>query len=138
MVEFIQTHSSNQISIFLSSFLLGSLIFFSAIIAPNVFKTLPEKNARSFIRSMFPKLYLWGMVISLINSVSLIFLSQNAFYISIIIFLGFLFSREILTPKINALSDAKNQKKFQQYHTLSVIIFIIQLVLIFSIILLIR
>ena len=138
MIEFIQTHSSNQISIFLSSFLLGSLIFFSAIVAPNVFKTLPEKNARSFIRSMFPKLYLWGIIISLVNSVSLIFLSQTAFYISIIIFLGFLYSREILMPRINALSDTKNQKKFQQYHTFSVLIFIIQLILIFSIVLLIR
>ena len=138
MLEFIETHSSNQISIFLSSFLLGSLIFFSAIVAPNVFKTLPEKNARSFIRSIFPKLYLWGIALSLINSLSLIFLSQTAFYISIIVFLGFLFSRQILMPKINALSDAANQKKFQQYHTLSVLIFITQLVLIFSIVLLIR
>ena len=138
MLEFFHLLNSNQVSTFLSSFLLGSLIFFSAIIAPNVFKILPEQNARSFIRSIFPKLYLWGIALSLINSLSLIFLSQTAFYISIIVFLGFLFSRQILMPKINALSDAANQKKFQQYHTLSVLIFITQLVLIFSIVLLIR
>jgi len=137
MLEFFQFHNSNQISTFLSSFLLGSLIFFSAIIAPNVFKVLPEKNARSFIRSIFPKLYLWGIFISLINCLSLIFLSKIAFYLSIIVFLGFIFSRQILMPKINTLSDTKNQKKFQQYHTFSVLIFITQLILIFLIIILI-
>lgn len=138
MLEFFQIHNSNLISVFLSSFLLGSLIFFSSIIAPNVFKTLPEKNARSFIRSIFPKLYLWGVIISLINSFCLIFLSKTAFYISVIIFSGFLFSRQILMPKINQLSDTKNVKKFQLYHTFSVIIFITQLILLFSIIILIR
>ena len=138
MLEFFHLLNSNQVSTFLSSFLLGSLIFFSAIIAPNVFKILPEQNARSFIRSIFPKLYLWGIFISLINCLSLIFLSKIAFYLSIIVFLGFVFSRQILMPKINTLSDTKNQKKFQQYHTLSVLIFITQLILIFLIIILIR
>ena len=138
MLEFFHLLNSNQVSTFLSSFLLGSLIFFSAIIAPNVFKILPEQNARSFIRCIFPKLYLWGIFISLINCLSLIFLSKIAFYLSIIVFLGFVFSRQILMPKINTLSDTKNQKKFQQYHTLSVLVFITQLILIFLIIILIR
>tara|TARA_B100000989_G_scaffold298537_1_gene288331 strand:- start:2224 stop:2640 length:417 start_codon:yes stop_codon:yes gene_type:complete len=138
MLEFFQILNSNLISIFLTSFLLGSLIFFASIIAPTVFRTLPEKNARFFIRNIFPKLYLWGIVVSFINSFSLIVLSKIAFYLSVTILLGFLFSRQILMPKINKLSDTKNLKKFQQYHTLSVIIFITQLILMFLIIILIR
>ena len=138
MLEFFQILNSNLISIFLTSFLLGSLIFFASIIAPTVFRTLPEKNARFFIRNIFLKLYLWGIVVSFINSFSLIVLSKIAFYLSVTILLGFLFSRQILMPKINKLSDTKNLKKFQQYHTLSVIIFITQLILMFLIIILIR
>ena len=44
---------------FLIPFLLGGLIFFSALVAPNVFKSLDEKNARLFLRGIFPKLYLY-------------------------------------------------------------------------------
>ena len=53
----------------LLSALLGSMIFFSVIVAPNVFITLDSKNSRKFIRSIFPKLYLWGLAISFVYQV---------------------------------------------------------------------
>ena len=42
---------------FLIPFILGGLVFFSALVAPSVFKNLDEKNARLFLRGIFPKIY---------------------------------------------------------------------------------
>ena len=44
----------------------GVIIFFSAIIAPTVFKTLDEKSAGVFLRAFFPKYYLFAIVIGLL------------------------------------------------------------------------
>ena len=59
---------SLQIINFLIPFLVGSLIFFSIVVAPNVFVSLDQKSARKFIRSIFPKLYLYAFLIRAISS----------------------------------------------------------------------
>ena len=46
-----------QISIYLTAMVLGIMLFFSFIIAPVVFTTLDEDNARKFIRRIFPFYY---------------------------------------------------------------------------------
>ena len=72
-------------SAFLIPFLIGSLVFFSAVVAPNTFKSLDEKNARLFIRNLFPKLYSYAAVLSLIISITL--LSNHLFYFSFFLLL---------------------------------------------------
>ena len=47
----------------LVSIWVGSIIFFSAIIAPTVFKVLDEKSAGLFLRAFFPKYYIFGLII---------------------------------------------------------------------------
>ena len=64
---------------FLIPFLLGGLIFFSALVAPNVFSSLDEKNARVFLRGIFPKLYLYSGIFSLF--ISLILFLSIIFYL---------------------------------------------------------
>ena len=59
------TEIFNILVTFLIPFLIGSLIFFSAIVAPNTFINLDEKNARKFIRTLFPKIYSYAAIISL-------------------------------------------------------------------------
>ena len=117
---------------FLIPFLVGSLIFFSAIVAPNIFAKLDKKNARIFVRSIFPKLYTWGIVFSLL----LTFLSLSHRPLLSLTFLtislGFFFSKFFLVNWINQVSDIKNKKKedkkrFLILHTISVIIFISQI-----------
>mgnify|MGYP001225826646 CR=1 FL=1 len=117
--------------------LFGSLLFFSVVIAPTIFKELDTVNSRKFIRAIFPKLYLWGMIISMFNCIILINRLDISFFISISIFFGFLFSRQVLIPKINHASDKsykseESKEKFRKLHSLSVLIFIIQLILIIS------
>ena len=49
----------------LISIWIGVIIFFSAIIAPTVFKTLDEKSAGIFLRAFFPKYYHFAIIVGL-------------------------------------------------------------------------
>ncbi len=130
------------ISTFVKNFtiplLVGSKVFFSVIVAPTTFKNLDEQNARKFIRSIFPKLYLWCFFISLIVSFSLLSLNIFHAFLFFIVSSGYYYSREFLMKKINFVSDNSAEKvsdntQFKKLHNLSVIIFISQLILMISI-----
>ena len=99
---------------FLIPILVGSKIFFSLIVAPNTFQTLSEQSARKFIRTIFPKLYIWCLIISLLISFSL--LSVNIFhsFIFFLISIGYFYSREFLMVKINKVSDIIKKKRDSQ------------------------
>jgi len=114
---------------FLLPFLLGSLVFFAALVAPNTFKNLDEDNARKFIRSMFPKLYLWGAVLSLLIAILLFSINQFFAFLLLIVFIGFIYSRQFLMKIINEASDKKDSARFKKLHTFSVIIFFSQLLI---------
>jgi len=118
---------------FLIPFLIGSLVFFSAVVAPNTFKNLDEKNARLFIRNLFPKLYSYAAVISLIISITLLGNSHFYSFIFLIITLGYLYSKFFLMIKINNAADKKDTKKFNILHRFSVIIFVLQLILMIAV-----
>ena len=114
---------------FLIPLLLGGLIFFSALVAPSVFSSLDEKNARVFLRSIFPKLYLFAGIFSLFISLILFFINNFLSFIFFIITIGYFYSRQFLMIKINEASDQKNQKEFKKLHRFSVLIFIVQILL---------
>ena len=70
-----------QISIYLTAMILGIMLFFSFIIAPVVFTTLDEDNARKFIRRIFPFYYNVNLGISFIVLLSLLYLSLSLIHI---------------------------------------------------------
>ena len=124
---------SFQIINFLIPFLVGSLMFFSIVVAPNVFTSLDQKSARKFIRSIFPKLYLYSFFISIIIALLVIYHETIYGLIFLIVSFGFLFSKIFLVKWINDVSDVKQKtsqqiKKFKILHSLSVLIFITQIV----------
>ena len=114
---------------FLIPLLLGGLIFFSALVAPSVFTSLDEKNARVFLRAIFPKLYLFAGIFSLFITLILFFINNFLSFIYFIITIGYFYSRQFLMIKINEASDQKNQKEFKKLHRFSVLIFIVQILL---------
>ena len=114
---------------FLIPLLLGGLVFFSALVAPSVFSSLDEKNARVFLRNIFPKLYLFAGIFSLFISLILFFINNFLSFIYFIITIGYFYSRQFLMIKINEASDQKNQKEFKKLHRFSVLIFIVQILL---------
>ena len=124
---------SLQIINFLIPFLVGSLIFFSVVVAPNVFISLDQKSARKFIRSIFPKLYLYSFFISITIALLIIYHETIYSLIFLMVSFGFLFSKIFLVKWINDVSDVKQKtsqqiKKFKILHSLSVLIFITQIV----------
>ena len=114
---------------FFIPFLLGGLFFFAALVAPNVFKSLDEKNSRLFLRGIFPKLYLYSGILSLFISLNLFFINNFLSFIFFIITLGYFYSKQYLMIRINKASDQKNQKEFKKLHRFSVLIFIAQILL---------
>ena len=55
-----------QVSLYLTSIVLGVMLFFSFVVAPVTFTSLNEENARKFIRKIFPYYYTVNLFISLL------------------------------------------------------------------------
>ncbi|MBD22317.1 MAG: hypothetical protein CL572_01465 [Alphaproteobacteria bacterium] len=123
------TETLNILANFLIPFLIGSLIFFSSIVAPNTFINLDEKNARKFIRTLFPKIYTYAGILSLLIAIFLLKVEVFYSFIFFVISLGYFYSKFFLMKKINIASDLKDNKKFKILHRFSVIIFILQIIL---------
>ena len=118
-----------QISIYLTAMILGIMLFFSFVIAPVVFTTLDEENARKFIRRIFPFYYNVNLGLSLIVLLTFIFLSKIGidFYLIIAITLLFVASNYLLMPLINKYRDENQDKKFKYSHFISVVINFVQM-----------
>ena len=119
-----------QISVYLTSMILGIMLFFSFVIAPVVFTTLDENNARKFIRRIFPFYYNVNLGISFIVLITFIFLGKIGidFYLILAITLLFATSNYLLMPLINKYRDEKQDKKFKYSHFISVLINFIQMI----------
>ena len=119
-----------QISIYLTSMILGIMLFFSFIIAPVVFNTLDENNARKFIRRIFPFYYNVNLGISFIVLITFILLSNIGvdFYLILVITVLFATSNYLLMPLINKYRDEKQDKKFKYSHFLSVLVNFVQMI----------
>ena len=109
---------------------LGTMLFFSFVIAPVIFKVLDANNASKFVRKIFPHYYLINLIILSVAVLLLLYISSVNldFYITLFITILFAFSLFILMPLINKLKDNKEKRKFQYSHILSVIINFIQII----------
>ena len=118
------------LSNFLSSGILAIMLFFSFTIAPIIFKSLDEKNARNFIRSIFPYYYSVNLILSVLVIICFIILNYYGlnFYLISSVAILFAFSQFILMPMINKFRDNNETKKFNYSHAISVAINIIQMV----------
>ena len=119
-----------QVSIYLIAMILGIMLFFSFVIAPVVFTTLDEDNARKFIRRIFPFYYNVNLAISFIVLLLFLFLSKLGidFYLILLITILFAISNYLLMPLINKYRDEKQDKKFKYSHFISVVINFIQMI----------
>jgi len=119
---------------YLNSILLGAMLFFVIIVSPTVFTALSSDQASKFLRLIFPRLFLFGLALSLITvlgyNVSALYIEMFlALFASILFFLN----RNILTPLINyhrdkeSEGDIKSKNYFKLLHLLSVSFFVINL-----------
>ena len=119
-----------QVSIYLTAMILGIMLFFSFVIAPVVFTTLDEENARKFIRRIFPFYYNVNLALSLIVLLAFFFLSKLGidFYLILAITILFATSNYLLMPLINKYRDEKQDIKFKYSHFISVVINFVQMI----------
>lgn len=104
----------------------GGMVFFAAITAPMVFIHLNAENAGKLIRAIFPWYYLYVIVTAGIAGVAY---APTTPFVSAgfaMAFLGALYARQGLMPKINAerdkarAGDTAADARFEKLHKLSV------------------
>ena len=120
-----------QVGLYLTSVVLGTMIFFSFVVAPITFTTLNEENARKFIRKIFPYYYLFNLTISILTILSFVFIKKFSidFYLISLIAILFVISNFVLMPLINKYRDTNEDKKFKFSHFVSVLINFIQMII---------
>ena len=120
-----------QLIFYLTSIILGMMMFFSFAVAPTTFKLLDEKNARSFIRGIFPIYYILNLIISLLAILIFIYIGDFSlnFYLMSSVGLMFIFSNFALMPLINKYRDNGQERKFKISHFISVLINFVQIIL---------
>jgi hypothetical protein len=122
------------IALFTTALLFGGMAFFAAIIAPSVFRVLPAEMAGRFLRGVFPPYYLWVLATSAAAAVALYPLSPLDAGIMLVIAGMAFWLRQVLMPRINALSDraksgdATAKRGFDLSHRLSVAANLLQMV----------
>ena len=116
--------------IFYSS-LISYMLFFSICIAPLVNIVLDNENSSKLLRKIFPRNFLFGIIISLSLVILSIFYSSklNIIFSTIILF-TFLLNLLYVMPAINkAADDAKikrtSSEKFKKLHLFSVVLYLI-------------
>ena len=108
----------------------GTIIFFSAVVAPTVFKSLDEREAGVFLRAFFPKYYIFGIVLGVVSIIYLLFSPVHSHLLySIIVMTVLTILGRMSIPIINKARDTNNEQAFKRYHLISVMMNILTLII---------
>ena len=109
----------------------GIIIFFSAVVAPTVFKSLGEREAGVFLRAFFPKYYNFGIFLGIIGLIYIYFMSEKDSLLLIMIATMTILtiSGKLMIPIINNARDSSNEKSFKTYHLISVLMNVVTLII---------
>ncbi len=126
---------------FLLAVLIGSMIFFMAVVSPSVFATLSSNASSKFLRTIFPRMFLFGFIIAFLSLI-LSYISGNILnsILLVIAAMSFIINRNYLTPKINDFrdkeleGDEKASSNFKYMHLLSVLLFLLNFIILVSIV----
>lgn len=119
--------------IYLHSMVLGFMALFVLVIAPSIFQSLEQTEAGILLRRLFPRMFLYGMALTLAAAgVAILSAQYNLAIISSLSAAGFGINAYIIAPSINRARDeleneeTASTRKFALLHTASVSIFAIQ------------
>lgn len=125
-----------SVALFATALLLGGMVMFAALVAPLVFRVLAPEAAGRFLRSFFPLYYVWGAALAGAAAFAFVPLAWEAAVVMAVVAAGFVFSRQGLMPRINALrdlelaGDASAKAPFARLHGLSVAVNLGQMLLV--------
>ena len=112
----------SNLIILLSGLIVGTIIFHSAIVAPTVFRTLGENDASIFLRTIFPKFFLFLSLISVANFFLALIDDQSGVMLTAAISALLMGIAYGLIPLTNRSRDEGLQQRFMQLHRLSVLL----------------
>ena len=126
---------------FLLAVLIGSMIFFMAVVSPSVFATLSTNASSKLLRTIFPRMFLFGFIIAVLSLV-FSYISSNILnsILLVIVAVSFIINRNYLTPKINDFrdkeleGDEKASSSFKLMHLLSVLLFALNFIILIGIV----
>ena len=112
------------------------MIFFIAVVSPSVFVTLSTNASSKFLRTIFPRMFLFGFIIAILSLI-LSYFSGNILnsILLVIVAVSFIINRNYLTPKINNFRDKELEgdkiasSNFKYMHLLSVLLFIFNFII---------
>jgi flagellar biosynthesis protein FlhB len=114
---------------------LGIMVFFAALVTPSAFRALPKDEAGRFIRTLFPLYYFALGVLTTLAALIAAYAVPLAAALVGVAAAGFVFARQFIRPRLNALRDAAQagdpeaKRQFDGLHRTSVLLNAAQLVL---------
>ena len=112
---------SNIINL-LCGLVAGTIVFHSAIVAPTVFRTLGERDASVFLRTIFPKFFLFLAFINVVNVLLALFDGQFGVMVMAAISAVLMGIAYGIIPMTNRSRDEGLQQRFSQLHRVSVLL----------------
>ena len=119
-----------NLELVISGTICGIILLQTSVIAPSVFKYLDQSQTRDLLRAIFPKFFLFililaslSLMVGILNNVKFdiqIIIASLTVALSILCY--------IIIPSTNEAKDKKNQKKFKFLHNVSVISTVIILI----------
>lgn len=104
---------------------VGIMLFFSVAVAPTIFVVLPQEWASAYVRSFFPKYYLFlGLTTVIAAALAFGLWTQIGLAVCAVLFF---FSLFWLTPRVNRARDEKQPQAFKILHFVSVALNMLQL-----------
>ena len=128
-----------NLELIISGTICGIILLQTSVIAPSVFRYLDQSQTRDLLRAIFPKFFLFililaslSLMVGILNNVKFdiqIIIASLTVALSILCY--------IIIPSTNEAKDKNNQKKFKFLHNVSVISTVIILITNFSLVFLI-
>ncbi len=126
---------------FLLTILIGSMVFFMTVVSPSVFATLSTNASSKFLRTIFPRMFLFGFIIAVLSLIPS-YVSGNILnsILLIVVAISFIINRNFLTLKINNFrdkeleGDKKVSSSFKYMHLLSVLLFVLNFIILIGIV----
>ena len=112
---------SNIINL-LCGLVAGTIVFHSAIVAPTVFRTLGERDASVFLRTIFPKFFLFLTLINVVNVLLALIDGQFAVMVMAAISAVLMGIAYGIIPMTNRSRDEGLQQRFSQLHRVNVLL----------------
>ena len=87
--------------------LLGSMVFFAAVVAPAAFRFLPQEASAQYLQGVFPRYYRWGELLGCLATVAALPVGAVMAGVVVAVAAAFIGVRLLVVPKLNAARAAR-------------------------------